>query len=175
MIQQKMTPRVAVATPRRSRRRWRGAPHVAGSPPANSPRRSRRAAYAALLTMMWIEIFARATPHTTGNPRRRGLNEAQGAAARQGRRDEPTGPFPARGDRGADPFSRRRLRILRPGSFVRCAVTGEPIPLDELRYWSVDLQEAYSSPKAALARLERRGERATGAATAQSTQSIDGK
>ena len=48
------------------------------------------------------------------------------------------------------------FRIIRPGAFVRCAVTGEPIPLEELRYWSVDLQEAYSSPEAALARIERR-------------------
>jgi hypothetical protein len=33
-------------------------------------------------------------------------------------------------------------RVIRPGAFVRCAVTGEPIPLEELRYWSVDRQEA---------------------------------
>ena len=45
------------------------------------------------------------------------------------------------------------LRILRPGSFVRCAVTGQPIALDELRYWSVDLQEAYADPEAVLARV----------------------
>jgi len=32
-------------------------------------------------------------------------------------------------------------RIRRPGAFVRCAVTGEPIALDDLRYWNVDLQE----------------------------------
>jgi hypothetical protein len=49
------------------------------------------------------------------------------------------------------------FRILRPGAFVRCAVTGEPIPLDELRYWSVDLQEAYASPAASMKReCERR-------------------
>jgi hypothetical protein len=48
------------------------------------------------------------------------------------------------------------IRVLRPGAFVRCAVTGAPIPLDELRYWSVDLQEAYSSPEAVLERIERR-------------------
>jgi hypothetical protein len=35
------------------------------------------------------------------------------------------------------------LTILRPGRFVRCAVTGNPITLEELRYWSVELQEAY--------------------------------
>ena len=44
-------------------------------------------------------------------------------------------------------------RIVRPGSYVRCAVTGEPIALDELKYWSVELQEAYANPSAVLARL----------------------
>jgi len=45
--------------------------------------------------------------------------------------------------------------VLKPGAFVRCAVTGKPIPLDELRYWSVDLQEAYSSPEAVLQRIRQ--------------------
>ncbi|HEY8064448.1 MAG TPA: DUF2093 domain-containing protein [Methylosinus sp.] len=45
------------------------------------------------------------------------------------------------------------FRIRRPGAYVRCAVTGEPIPLEELRYWNVDLQEAYSSTDAKLARI----------------------
>lgn len=45
------------------------------------------------------------------------------------------------------------FRVRRPGAFVRCAVTGEPIPLDELRYWNVDLQEAYSSTDAKLIRI----------------------
>jgi hypothetical protein len=44
------------------------------------------------------------------------------------------------------------FRVMRPGSFVRCAVTGVPIPLEELRYWSVDLQEPYASPEAVLQR-----------------------
>ena len=44
------------------------------------------------------------------------------------------------------------FRILRPGAFVRCAVTGEPIPLEELRYWSVDRQEAYATPAASMQR-----------------------
>jgi hypothetical protein len=43
-------------------------------------------------------------------------------------------------------------RILRPGAFVRCAVTGQPIPLEELRYWSVDRQEAYANPAASMRR-----------------------
>jgi hypothetical protein len=45
------------------------------------------------------------------------------------------------------------LRLVKPGSFVRCAVTGEAIPIDQLKYWSVERQEAYSSPEAVLVRL----------------------
>jgi len=45
------------------------------------------------------------------------------------------------------------FRVLRPGAFVRCAVTGDPIPLEDLRYWDVDLQEAYRDPQAKLQRL----------------------
>lgn len=45
------------------------------------------------------------------------------------------------------------FRVLRPGAFVRCAVTGEPIQIEDLRYWDVDRQEAYSTPQAKLTRL----------------------
>lgn len=45
------------------------------------------------------------------------------------------------------------FRVRRPGAFVRCAVTGEPIPLEDLRYWNVDLQEPYSGPHAKMLRL----------------------
>ncbi len=44
------------------------------------------------------------------------------------------------------------FRIKRNGSFVRCAVTGDPIPLEELKYWSVDRQEAYRDCAASLQR-----------------------
>lgn len=44
------------------------------------------------------------------------------------------------------------FRIRRHGSFVRCAVTGDPIPLEELKYWSVDRQEAYRDATASLQR-----------------------
>ena len=40
------------------------------------------------------------------------------------------------------------FRVISPGTYVRCAVTDARIPLDELKYWSVDLQEAYASPEA---------------------------
>ena len=42
--------------------------------------------------------------------------------------------------------------VVKPGAFVRCAVSGQPIPLDELKYWSVDLQEAYATSEIAFAR-----------------------
>jgi hypothetical protein len=45
------------------------------------------------------------------------------------------------------------FRVMRPGAFVRCAVTGTPIPLEELKYWSVERQEAYANPRAVLQRL----------------------
>ena len=37
------------------------------------------------------------------------------------------------------------FRVIRPGHFVICAVSAVQIPLEELRYWSVDLQEPYAS------------------------------
>ena len=45
------------------------------------------------------------------------------------------------------------FRVLRPGQHVYCAVTGEAIPLEELRYWSAARQEAYASAEAATKRL----------------------
>lgn len=48
------------------------------------------------------------------------------------------------------------LRVVRPGAFVRCAVTGQAIAVDQLKYWSVDLQEAYASPEAVLTRVKQR-------------------
>jgi hypothetical protein len=48
-------------------------------------------------------------------------------------------------------------RIMRPGSFVLCAVTGTHIPIEALRYWSVDLQEAYAAPDIALKRFQDKG------------------
>ncbi|TPW26602.1 DUF2093 domain-containing protein [Pararhizobium mangrovi] len=42
------------------------------------------------------------------------------------------------------------FQVIAPGTHVVCAVTGETIPLDELRYWSVARQEAYVDVHAAL-------------------------
>ena len=41
-------------------------------------------------------------------------------------------------------------RVLVPGDHVVCAVTQKPIPLAELRYWSVARQEAYADAEASL-------------------------
>ena len=44
--------------------------------------------------------------------------------------------------------------VLRPGRHVVCAVTGRRIPLEQLRYWSAVLQEAYAGPAEALKRWQ---------------------
>jgi len=44
------------------------------------------------------------------------------------------------------------FQVLTPGAFVRCAVTGTAIPLDELRYWSVARQEPYADAETSLRR-----------------------
>lgn len=47
--------------------------------------------------------------------------------------------------------------VIQPGSYVVCAVSGVHIPLDALRYWSVDLQEAYASPALSTQRMQEKG------------------
>ena len=42
------------------------------------------------------------------------------------------------------------FEIITAGTHVICAVTGKPIALEDLRYWSVDRQEAYSDAYASL-------------------------
>ncbi len=48
------------------------------------------------------------------------------------------------------------FRLLSDGDHVRCAETGAIIPLDELRYWSVERQEAYVDAAASLRAEARR-------------------
>ena len=43
-------------------------------------------------------------------------------------------------------------QVVGTGDFVRCAVTGDAIAINDLRYWSVERQEAYANPAAALRR-----------------------
>ena len=52
------------------------------------------------------------------------------------------------------------FQVLTPGDFVRCAVTEQPIALPDLRYWSVELQEAYASAEIAFQRYRSARQRA---------------
>jgi len=45
------------------------------------------------------------------------------------------------------------FRVLAPGDHVVCAVTAEPIAIDDLRYWSVAKQQPYASADVALKAL----------------------
>jgi len=49
------------------------------------------------------------------------------------------------------------FQILVPGTHVVCAVTDKPIPLDELRYWNWERQEAYFDAEASLTAEKRAG------------------
>lgn len=50
-------------------------------------------------------------------------------------------------------YQHNGFRVLTSGSYVLCAVTGERIPLEALRYWSVERQEPYANPEVATRRL----------------------
>ncbi len=45
------------------------------------------------------------------------------------------------------------FRVLRGGDHVVCAVSSVQIPLEELRYWSVEHQEPYATATFAAQRL----------------------
>ena len=44
-------------------------------------------------------------------------------------------------------FNPNGFEVVKEGDYVVCAVSGKNIPLNQLTYWNVDLQEAYFSPK----------------------------
>tara|TARA_B110000014_G_C20009972_1_gene523640 strand:- start:835 stop:1035 length:201 start_codon:yes stop_codon:yes gene_type:complete len=43
-------------------------------------------------------------------------------------------------------YKHNSFDIIEEGNFVICAVSGKEIPLENLNYWNVELQEAYFSP-----------------------------
>ncbi len=45
--------------------------------------------------------------------------------------------------------------ILNPGGYVLCAVTGDRIEIDQLRYWSHERQEAYRDASASLEAFQK--------------------
>lgn len=49
------------------------------------------------------------------------------------------------------------FQVVMPGTHVTCAVTGEMIPLDELKYWSVARQEPYVDVEASLVAEKKAG------------------
>ena len=51
-------------------------------------------------------------------------------------------------------FNPNNFEILEKGDHVVCAVSGKDIPLSQLTYWNVELQEACYSPKEAQQRYE---------------------
>lgn len=56
---------------------------------------------------------------------------------------DPMTPFNLGGSPAKLKFTISDYQIISPGDYVLCAVTGEKILLDHLRYWSADLQEPY--------------------------------
>ena len=46
------------------------------------------------------------------------------------------------------------FEILEPGNYVECAVSGKLINIENLNYWSVELQEPYYSYKEAFVKRE---------------------
>ena len=51
-------------------------------------------------------------------------------------------------------FNPNNFEIIEEGDYVVCSVSGKNIPLNQLTYWNVELQEAYFSPKEAQQRYE---------------------
>lgn len=50
-------------------------------------------------------------------------------------------------------------QVISPGAYVRCAVTGAQIALEDLKYWSVARQEPYVDAAASLRAHQRATER----------------
>ena len=51
------------------------------------------------------------------------------------------------------------FRLLSDGDHVVCAVTGTKIPIHDLKYWSVERQEAYVDAEASLQAEQRAADR----------------
>jgi len=49
-------------------------------------------------------------------------------------------------------YSNSDFTIMETGAYVVCAVTGDRIPLDRLKYWDADRQEAYKDAAASTKR-----------------------
>ena len=47
------------------------------------------------------------------------------------------------------------FEVLEKGDYVECAVSKKKIPLENLNYWNIDLQEAYFSPTEVKQRFKK--------------------
>jgi len=52
-------------------------------------------------------------------------------------------------------YSHGEFDIVTPGDYVVCAVSGNPIDIEDLKYWNVERQEAYRSADEALKRYKK--------------------
>lgn len=52
-------------------------------------------------------------------------------------------------------FKPANFEIINPGDYVFCKVSGKEIDLSELKYWNVELQEAYFSYVEAAERFKQ--------------------
>ena len=52
-------------------------------------------------------------------------------------------------------FHPNNFEIIEEGDYVVCAVSEKNIPLNQLVYWNVELQEAYYSPKEVKIRFQQ--------------------
>ena len=52
-------------------------------------------------------------------------------------------------------FKANSFDVLEPGDHVICAVSNKKIPLNNLNYWNIELQEAYYSPKEVKTKYEK--------------------
>ena len=60
-----------------------------------------------------------------------------------------------KGNKAKLKFNPNNFEIIEEGDHVFCAISGKKIPLNQLTYWNVELQEAYYSPKEAKIRFEQ--------------------
>ena len=51
-------------------------------------------------------------------------------------------------------FKPNTFEVLENGDYVECAVSGKNIPLKDLEYWNVELQEPYYSYEEAFKKRE---------------------
>ena len=43
-------------------------------------------------------------------------------------------------------YGDNEFTVMRPGRYILCAVSGQRVPLEVLRYWSVARQQGYAGP-----------------------------